>query len=309
MDRNFRRLLDTLQLLQRKRKATTAELHQALQAMGHKVTLRTLQRDLESLATEFNIERDDRDKGYAWSWPSKAVTPLTPHMDTPQALAFLLLEREMGSLLPATVRNALTPWLEQARTTLSAAHASSSTRWQKKIAFRPVGPPLLPAPENRHTMEAIADALFRERQVSAQYRSFAQSDARPVKLHPLGLVRTGLVTYLVACFDGYAEPRLLAMHRLKRVRVLTEPMSVPAGFDLNAFLDGGGFNFGQGPTTTVRLRMTTGAAHHLYDTPLSRDQTIQPLDADRVLVTATVFDSPRLAWWLRGFGEDAERLP
>lgn len=58
------------------------------------------------------------------------------------------------------------------------------------------------------------------------------------------------------------------------------------------------------------LRMDAPAAAHLNDTALSDDQRIEPdpSHAGKVLVCATVNDSPALAWWLRGFGESAERV-
>lgn len=56
--------------------------------------------------------------------------------------------------------------------------------------------------------------------------------------------------------------------------------------------------------------MHRASAAHLYDTPLSRDQVITPQEgSEYVVVEATVNDSDRLEWWVRGFGGLAERLP
>ena len=72
MDKNFPRLLDTLSLVPRRRKASTAEIHQQLAALGHEVSRRTVQRDLEALALEYGFDRDDRDRALGWSWPRKS---------------------------------------------------------------------------------------------------------------------------------------------------------------------------------------------------------------------------------------------
>jgi len=42
-------------------------------------------------------------------------------------------------------------------------------------------------------------------------------------------------------------------------------------------------------------------AAHFYETPVSEHQTIEDLDADHVIFTATVRDTAQLQWRLRGF--------
>ena len=66
--------------------------------------------------------------------------------------------------------------------------------------------------------------------------------------------------------------------------------------------------FRRRPMIQLKAQLTRVAAAHLYETPLSDDQTIEPLDADHVLVTATVRQSAQLEWWLRGFGSAIQVL-
>jgi predicted DNA-binding transcriptional regulator YafY len=84
----------------------------------------------------------------------------------------------------------------------------------------------------------------------------------------------------------------------------------PAGFDLETYLGADKLNFGSGKAIEVRLRMTNGAAHHLQDTPLSKNQVIAPDEnmSTHQIVTATVGDSLRLQWWILGFGNQVEVL-
>ena len=44
------------------------------------------------------------------------------------------------------------------------------------------------------------------------------------------------------------------------------------------------------------------AGLHLRETPLSRDQRVQAREDGWLRISATVVDSARLDWWLRGFG-------
>ena len=178
------------------------------------------------------------------------------------------------------------------------------------MATRPQSPPLLPAKPTRMVLEAVSQALFSDQQITAQYRSAQKPKARTVTLNPLGLVQTGLVTNLVATYAGFTDPRLLALHRLQSVTVQDKASDKPAGFDLETYLGADKLNFSNGKKIEVQLRMTNGAAHHLHDTPLSKNQAIAP-DKDSTthqIVTATVGDSLRLRWWILGFGNQVKVL-
>lgn len=58
-----------------------------------------------------------------------------------------------------------------------------------------------------------------------------------------------------------------------------------------------------GKVSRIKLvfRIDKEAGRHLLETPLSTDQQVVDLD-DIFEISATVVDSARLKWWLRGFG-------
>ena len=88
--------------------------------------------------------------------------------------------------------------------------------------------------------------------------------------------------------------------------LLEEKSKYPDGFRLDDYLASGALNFGKGERIVLEAIFTNEAAEHLYETPLSADQQIKPLDQERVTVTATVMDTPQLAWWLLAFGDMVE---
>ena len=151
MDRNFTRLLDTLRLVPVGRKISTADLHRRLTAIGHEVTVRTVQRDLLSLATSYDVVCDDREKPFGWTWLANAVRPVLAEMDVSQALAFNLLLREFKDLMPPPVLDALQPWFEKSQAKLIQESHTKASRWAQKIAIRPQGSPLLAAKVSRST--------------------------------------------------------------------------------------------------------------------------------------------------------------
>lgn len=59
------------------------------------------------------------------------------------------------------------------------------------------------------------------------------------------------------------------------------------------------------PTESIQLTltMTEQTAKTFYESQLSKDQTITPLEENIVEVSATVPFTSQLVWWLRSFGK------
>ncbi len=262
------------------------------------------------LSTMYPLACDDRERPFGWYWRQPEAAPVLPAIGLSEAMGLTLMERELGTLMPMAAREALAPWLKLASAAMRGSGASRAKRWLDKIAVYPSESPLQPALVARAVQDAVNEALFTERQLVCEYRKAYSEEYRPIHVHPLGQVRGGLVSYLVACFEGYGDPRMIAMHRMRRVKLLDAPVDVPTNFDLHRFLDEGAMLFGTGPEIDLKLRMERHAAMHLRDTPLSSTQRIEDdgTDPDKVLVTARVKESQRLDWWIAGFGDAAERL-
>lgn len=80
----------------------------------------------------------------------------------------------------------------------------------------------------------------------------------------------------------------------------------PRGFDLDKYIEDGGFGWPTGRKIRLVAIFNRGPADTLAETPLSRDQTIRKLDEDRFKVTATVQETRELYWWLSSFGPEVE---
>ena len=310
MSQNFARWLNTLRLIPARGLTSAAEVHQRLRAEGFDVSRRTVERDLEPLALQFDLYRDMRSKPNGWRWADGARAPVMPQLGLPEALGLLQMWSECREVIPEAARVALQPLLAAAEKRIENAGPVRATRWLDKLVVQPGLTPLKPATVPTATQEGINEALFLEVQIDCEYRRAYGTTYRAERLHPLGQIRTGLVSYLVACFDGHSDPRLLALHRIRGVRLSDEPVRLPPAFDLRAFVADAPAPMGAGLRVALCLRMDAPVAVHLNDTALSDDQRIEPdpSHAGKVLVYATVNDSPALTWWLRGFGEAAERV-
>jgi predicted DNA-binding transcriptional regulator YafY len=126
-----------------------------------------------------------------------------------------------------------------------------------------------------------------------------------MRLHPLGLVQRGPVTYLVATAFKYKNVRLYAMHRVAKAARAEERVKPPEGFDLDTFISAGAMQFGGGRPIRLEALVSEGLAEILAETPLSKDQVLAA-DGEQFRLKATVADSWQLQWWVLGQGEALE---
>ena len=78
--------------------------------------------------------------------------------------------------------------------------------------------------------------------------------------------------------------------------------------DLDQKIGEGRFDFGAGKSIGLVALFEEEAMIHLAESPLSRDQVLEPASDGWVKVSATVSDAPQLFWWLPGFGGRVEVL-
>jgi predicted DNA-binding transcriptional regulator YafY len=307
MDRNFQRLLQTLQLIPTRGKISTPMLLERLVNLGHAVDARTVQRDLKALTISFGLECDNRNKPYGWCWAKENKRITIPGMDASQALSLRLLQIYLIDLLPESTVQELRPYFEQADNKLNQHYGDTAVqRWVDKVAIVPATQPLLPPPVQRVVHDVVTQGLLSERQLDIKYTSPGGKVAKSATVHPLGLVQHGVVQYLVATFLKYNDPRMLPLHRIKSATLLAAPSNTPPGFTLKSYIANGAFGFGRqsGNAKPIRLVVVFGlqSGAHLLESALSTDQTVQELADGRLRVTATVPHTERLLWWLLSFG-------
>lgn len=291
-------------------KVTARELVARLQAEGHTVSKRTVERDLAELSEAFPLTADERNKPFGWSWQKDAPQFSVPGMSPLQALVLNLAHSHMASLLPAHLLKPLEPYFRQANATLQRSLGKSGLRaWNKRVAVVQPTQPLLSPKVNDKALAAVHAALAEERQIELRYRRRAAEKAMTYRVHPLGLVYRGVLGYLVCTVADYEDPRMFALHRIESAKALGGAARTPPGFDLQSYARSGAFGFMDNGPIKLVLRMEAPAAEHLQETPLSEDQTIDAYGSDGwVRVSATVHDTSQLRWWLLGFGAQLQVL-
>ena len=308
-DTLLRQLIMLRYIPQHPRTITARELTERVEAEGFVVSKRTVERDLLTLSEIFPLISNELSRPYGWSWSKDAEAFSLPGMSPLQALTLELAHEHLSALLPASLLDTLAPYFKCAEGVLSSGDGVKKlASWRKKVAIVPPNQPLIPPNYPEEIIEAVHSALLSEQQLEISYASREQGETKTYRVHPLGIVQRGAVTYLVATLNDYTDIRLLAVHRIQSAEVLDKPAKTAKKFDLAKYIRQGAFGFGGSDEIKLVVRFMAPAVEHLRETPLSVNQHIEQDKAGWMRVQATVPDTPQLRWWLLGFGDQVEVL-
>ncbi|MBB2932806.1 helix-turn-helix transcriptional regulator [Paraburkholderia silvatlantica] len=294
--------IELLRRIPRNRKVTAAELHDQLQHAGHGRDLRTIQRQLEMLCEHFDIECDDRSKPYGYCWKAQSGGLSLPVLSEQESLLLLLAEQHLNHLLPAGVMKSMDGFFEQARRNFGPTVAERpSQQWLKKIRVVSPTQPTLPPKIEDGVFDAVSNALYANLWLELEYRN-AVGKSKSAEVMPLGLAQQGVRLYLVCRYKGYAEERILALHRIITACVTTRSFERPTDFNLEEYEADGKFGFGSGKRVRLSFCIERETALQLLESPLTPEQKVVTFD-DRLEVSAVVVETVQLHRWLLGFGD------
>lgn len=289
-------------------RTTAADLAERLAGEGHHVSKRSVERDLQALSEVFPIECDDRSKPYGWSWMRNAPSFSLPGMSPLQALVLKTAEVHLKGLLPASQLAELKPLFQQASQTLGTKpNREGLAAWPRSIAVVPATLPFIPPEIDPEVLRTIHQALIDHRQVRITYQPRATKQSKTYAIHPIGLIQRGSVSYLACTVEDFEDPRLLAMHRIRKAEALDAAArkQPPEVMEAAKAMVSSGFS-DRGPIKLV-MRMATDAIAHIEENRLSIDQKVAPTNKPHwMLVRATVNDTEQLRWWLHGYADRVE---
>lgn len=289
------------------RKITASELCEKLNGDGFSVGKRTVERDLQSLATIFPLVSDERSKPFGWYWQKDAPKFDLPGISNSEAITLLLAREHLHRLLPGSTMDQLQPYFALADQKLTTLEQHTQIAgWRHKVRVIPATQPLLPPAIDDTVQSTLHEALLFERQCQIAYQKRDAIETESYPIHAFGLVQRGQVMYLVCTIKTYPHIRLLAMHRILGAELLDERISKPAQFDLDEYIASGAL--GWLPKESIQLTAIFSAevATHLYESPLATNQEMIELADGRVQLVATVQETLQLRWWLQGFSDAVE---
>lgn len=303
--------LELMRRIPRDRPITAKALHEQVSNAGFVRDLRSVQRQLEMLSDNFDIDRDDRDRqgGYGYRWKKNAKGMGLPMLTKQESLMLMLAERQLNNLLPPSLMKSMEGFFEQARKNLDPCHGNEAKlerEWLKKVRVVSTSQPLLPPKVDPDVFEQVSSALYANQWLEVDYENVSGKRTQ-AEVMPLGLAQQGPRLYLVCHFKDYDDERSLALHRIRFARSTTFTFLRPKDFDLEAFDNEGGFGFGNGKRIKLTFRITKDVGYHLLETPLSKDQLVKEI-GNCYEIRATLFDTAMLDWWLRGFGNAVKKV-
>ena len=286
---------------------TASELTRELNNAGFRITKRQVERDLNELMEAFALDKNDTSIPHGWKWVHGASVDL-PGMTLTEALSLRLVEDTLKPLLPVSLWEGLDARFRQAEKQLTAlSKENRKAKWASKV--RTVNPtmPMIPPAIDSTVLATVQDALLADLQIDVDYQAMRDEESKIRRLHPLGMVNRGTVTYLIAYTSEHDDVRLYALHRIRNATRTSDAVKRPANFVLDEYIRAGGLHFGSGKCIRLNLWVSHGLARLLEETPMSEDQQLMAEeDGDRIKLTATVVDSWQLTWWLMSQGPSIE---
>jgi predicted DNA-binding transcriptional regulator YafY len=304
------RLVKLLTLLPRApHKVSTRQLRERMAAEGMDVTLRSIQRDLMRLSAHFAITTDGAKPEAGWQWIKGAAELSAPALDDRSALAWVLAGQYLDGLLPNDIKDALQPRFNAAKAVLAQTPFARTRRWAERVIAKPRGFQLLPPKVEPGVPEAVQQALLDRKRLHIHYLRPSDDETSEAEISVLGLVIRGSVTYLVAVFWEYDDPRLLVMHRIKRAVLLSSAAREPRAFSFGGYVRSGELDWPIGPVCRLTLEVTADLARILEETPIASDQTLTSIRRTGwVAVTATIADTLEVRSWLASLGVRARKV-
>ena len=268
------------------------------------MTVRSVQRSLETLSAVFTITSEMRGRANHWCWTDPHALTQIPAMSEHAAFVLRLASEYLKPLMPGAALRSLAPYFKQADRVLGGTKLG---RWVDRARIIERGPPLVAPRVADDVQETVYAGLMENRRVDVSYRSRSRTRTARLVLNPLGIVVRAGVVYLVATSWDYEDLRHYALNRMSRPALLPEAAKAPAGFRLASHIQQ--FSY---PLNPDRLELSALFAPevrtHVMESRLAPDQRTTTQDDGRVLVEASVADTADLRWWLLSFGAGVEVL-
>jgi predicted DNA-binding transcriptional regulator YafY len=285
------------------RQIDTATLQAKLEDEGFRTSRRSLQRDLERLATRFpSLSYETEGRRFKWSWDGQGPSIELPGMGLPAAITLEMVRLHLLNVLPRSTAKNLAPYFDRAGELLRLQAGSAASRWPSKVRVVPRGIERRPPPVSPSILDAVSEALLEERRLAVTYRPRGDGRAKEYELGPLGLVLRDGVFVLVATAFAYEDPLHFHLDRMVKATALPTKSKRPAGFDLDAYLakGGGGFVVGGEP---IRLRLLVDAdlVPGLVECPVSDDQKLVEDEGGRWRLDGTLPDTLELRGWIKSY--------
>jgi proteasome accessory factor B len=264
---------------------------------------RTIFRDLEALKhagvpVEFDTDRD------RYSIPSTYFLPPT-NFTAAEALALIALAGEIG-------RGGQVPFYEAARSAALKLENSLPVPLQNELNLMTRSIRIhLGAVSDLKGQQAIyqslVDARAARRVVRIQYSSLTEWETITTKLRPYHLMFSRHSWYVIGRSSVHGEVRTFNLSRVESLTLLSERYKVPHSFRLEQYLGNAWVMIPEdGPDYEVHVRFQPLVARNVAEVMWHPTQRTAFHEDGSMDFYATVSGLSEIAWWILGYGDQAE---
>ncbi len=294
------RLLKLLQALQ----AGDVQNADAL-ADACEVSRRTIFRDIETLrAAGVPLEFDRKADRYSIS--SSFFLPPT-NFTAEEALSLIALAGQMGS-------HKGLPLYEPARRAVLKLESSLPGPLREELqsltrAIQINIDPTNPLEGKNVVYQQLVQSIASRRVAKIRYASLTELETIETKLRPYQLLFSRRSWHVVGRSTLHAEIRIFNLSRITRIELLTQKYSVARRFNLESYL-GNAWNLipERGPDSNVVVRFQPMVAKNVSEVLWHKTQSLKFLKDGCLEFSVCVSGLSEIAWWILGYGDQAEVL-
>lgn len=266
---------------------------------------RTIFRDLETLREagvplQFDAESD------RYTIPSTFFLPPT-NLTPSEALSIIALASQLGT-------DSRLPFYGPARQAALKIESSlpEALREEIQAATRSIhihSAPVNPLTDKAEFYQQILESISTRRVLRMKYGSLTEWETISTKLRPYQLLFNGRTWFVIGRSSIHREVRTFNLSRIESLKQLREKYAVPKSFNLDKYL-GNAWNMipGPGADHKVVVRFQPLVARNVAEVAWHNLQRTKFLEDGSLEFRVTVSGLDEIAWWILGYGDQAEVL-
>ncbi len=166
-----------------------------------------------------------------------------------------------------------------------------------------------PLPSKDEFYQQLVDAIAGKHVLRMKYGSLTEWETISTKLRPYQLLFSRRSWYVIGRSSMHSEVRTFNVGRIESLKPLKEKYSIPRTFSLEKYL-GNAWNLipGTGPDQEVVVRFRPQVAQNVAEVVWHKTQQLKFLEDGSLEYRVRVSGLDEIAWWILGYGDQAEVL-
>lgn len=170
-------------------------------------------------------------------------------------------------------------------------------------------PPANPLTGSQPRYEQLVSAVARRRSVRIEYDSLTEWTKIATRLNPYRLLYSRHSWYVIGRSSLHRSTRTFHVGRILALEPLDDRYEIPRGFSLERYLGNAWHLIPEaGPDQGVRIRFAKMVAQNVAEVCWHPTQRCQILPDGSLDYQVTVSGLGEIAWWILGYGDQAEVL-